>query len=120
MDAATIERFERFIQPEPNSGCWIWCGHPWNGADSVREPGYGRFRHDGKCYQAHRVAYELYVAQIPAGLVIDHLCGIKHCVNPDHLRATDSVTNSRDGQKWRGCKIRNPNFAKRELFSQAS
>ncbi|MGC0251548.1 HNH endonuclease signature motif containing protein [Pseudactinotalea sp. Z1748] len=43
--------------------------------------GAGRQRTMG----AHRVSYEAFVGPIPDGLVIDHLCRVRECVNPDHL-----------------------------------
>jgi hypothetical protein len=36
---------------------------------------------------AHCLSGEHYRGPIPAGLVIDHLCENKLCVNPDHLEA---------------------------------
>src|SRR5690349_9784178 len=33
----------------------------------------------------HRVAYERLVGPIPDGLALDHLCRVRHCINPDHL-----------------------------------
>lgn len=33
----------------------------------------------------HRFAYELRVGKIPTGYTLDHLCRVRHCVNPDHL-----------------------------------
>jgi hypothetical protein len=42
---------------------------------------------------AHRVSYELHKGPIPEGLVIDHLCRVRHCVNPDHLRAVTHAVN---------------------------
>ena len=38
---------------------------------------------------AHRFAYEMFVRPIPSGLTIDHLCRVRHCVNPDHLGGRD-------------------------------
>ena len=42
---------------------------------------------------AHRVSYELFRGPIPDGLQIDHLCRIRHCVNPDHLEAVTQREN---------------------------
>src|ERR1051326_2493639 len=39
---------------------------------------------------AHRFVYELLVGPVPDGLVLDHLCRVKNCVNPAHL---EPVTN---------------------------
>lgn len=39
---------------------------------------------------AHRVVYEELVGPIPDGLMLDHLCRVRHCVNPEHL---EPVTN---------------------------
>jgi hypothetical protein len=38
----------------------------------------------------HRIAYEIGVGPIPEGLVIDHLCRTRGCMNPTHL---DPKTN---------------------------
>lgn len=67
------------ILPEPNSGCWLWDG-------PMFPNGYGSARAEhGTARMAHRVAYEIFVGPIPDGLVIDHLCRNRACVNPAHL-----------------------------------
>lgn len=58
--------------------CWNWTGY--------LNLGYGVF----KSKRAHRVAYEHLVGPIPEGLVIDHLCRNRACVNPEHM---EPVTN---------------------------
>ena len=68
-------------------GCWIWSGprHP---------SGYGSIKWGGKATVAHRVVYTLLKGPIPDGMVIDHLCSVKMCVNPEHLDPVTSSTNT--------------------------
>ena len=70
--------------------CIIWTG-------SVDGRGYGRLWRDGKHHRAHRVAYAAVYGPIPVGLVIDHLCRVKLCVNPTHLEAVSHGENTRRG-----------------------
>jgi len=49
---------------------------------------------------AHRVSYVWFVGQIPAGLEIDHLCRVKHCVNPAHLEAVTGIENRRRANRF--------------------
>ena len=42
---------------------------------------------------AHRVAYTMFKGKIPEGMVVDHLCGKKSCVNPLHLEAVTTEVN---------------------------
>jgi hypothetical protein len=44
---------------------------------------------------AHRWAYEHFIGPIPAGLEIDHLCRVRHCVNPAHLEPVTKSENRR-------------------------
>lgn len=78
---------------ETDTGCWEWIG-PRNVL------GYGRVymrAFTGKVgVYAHRLIYELLVANIPDGLAIDHLCRNTSCVNPEHLDpVTDKVNLAR-------------------------
>lgn len=83
------ERFDEKWIPEPNTGCWLWMG-PTAGR------GYASTYVEGQRWgsKAHRVAWELYRGPIPEGLVIDHICRQKMCVNPDHLRPVTQYVNS--------------------------
>lgn len=80
-------RFDHHVIVTP--GCWLWDGNH-------NERGYPRVNAHGKNgYKAHRLAYELYVGQIPSGMEIDHLCRNRGCVNPDHLEPVTREENNR-------------------------
>ena len=71
--------------------CWLWTAG-CNGA------GYPKFQEilggvSGAHQYAHRLVYTAFKGSIPNGLEIDHLCRVRHCVNPDHLEAVDHRTN---------------------------
>lgn len=73
---------ERFwSRVNKTSTCWLWTG--------PSRSGYGLFswgsRKTLKAEGAHRHAYRLVKGSIPDGMVLDHLCRIPLCVNPDHL-----------------------------------
>lgn len=73
---------------EKTEQCWLWRG-------TVDGDGYGR-RWDPwarKDRKAHRVAYEEIVGPIPTGLVIDHLCRVRNCVNPAHMEPVTREEN---------------------------
>ena len=72
------DRFKAKI--ERTETCWLWTG-------AIQSRGYGSFGIDGTTYLAHRVAYWLWRGDIDDGLTINHLCGVKRCVNPQHLEA---------------------------------
>lgn len=75
-----------------DDGCWTWT--------AARAGGYGRVydRRTGRPAGAHRVVLEVATGQpIPPGLVVDHLCGIGLCVNPDHLEPVTNIENLKRG-----------------------
>lgn len=69
-----------------SAGCWMW-------SKKVHSTGYAYTRVDGKMVRAHRAAYELLVGPIPEGLVLDHLCRNRSCVNPAHLEPVTQREN---------------------------
>jgi len=74
--------------------CWLWTA----GAIST---GYGFFSpFVGKRILAHRWSYEQLVGPIPEGLVIDHLCRVRRCVNPAHLEPVTDAENRRRGASY--------------------
>jgi hypothetical protein len=87
----TVE--ERFWgKVDKSSDCWIWT--------ACRTPkGYGHFRANGKQVQVHRWSYQLHYGPIPEGLEIDHICRVRACVNPSHLRAVTHQENISTGAR---------------------
>lgn len=70
--------------------CWIW-------QLKTGIPGYGIWKINRVQHLAHRVYYQRLVGPIPDGLVLDHLCRVPACVNPDHLEPVTIEENL-----WRG------------------
>jgi hypothetical protein len=66
--------------------CWTWT----TGKD---RNGYGKQRWDGFYWFAHRLSYTNYHGPIPDGLLVDHRCHNRACVNPDHLRLATHKQN---------------------------
>lgn len=75
-------------------GCWLWDGN-------ISGSGYGylsqRVGAEGRpaSVYAHRMAYEMFVGEVPAGLEVDHLCRVRSCVRPDHLEPVTHAENVR-------------------------
>ena len=78
------------------NGCHIWSG-------SVHKSGYGSIKWNGKATVAHRVIYTLKKGEILQGQVIDHLCNVKLCVNPNHLEAVSYSTNTQRAWNRKYC-----------------
>lgn len=93
-------KLERFSTPEPNTGCWLWVG-------GLIPQGCGMVAFGGKHRRAHKAAYEALVGPVPDGLVLDHLCRQRSCVNPSHLEPVTQQINA-----WRGAGITGENHRK--------
>lgn len=87
-DDATRDRFWSKVKPASADECWSWIG----GTDRW---GYGRFfvTKEGRTsvtISAHRWTFLMLRGDVD-GLLLDHLCRNRGCVNPWHL---DPVTNA--------------------------
>lgn len=83
-----VDPLTRFIVAP--SGCWEWQG--WTSLD-----GYGELQINKKSLRAHRLFYETHKGKIPKGLVIDHLCRNRACVNPEHMEPVTIKENTLRG-----------------------
>ena len=91
-----IDRFDQSYVPS-ESGCLEWSG-------STTHNGYGQFYDGTGMVRAHRFAWERTNGPIPEGLVVDHLCHIRKCVNPAHMRLLTAAENQ---QNRKGVQARN-------------
>lgn len=68
------------------SGCWEW-------QLAKSKDGYGKYTYRRKFISAHRLAYEVFVGQIPDRHDLDHLCKNRCCCNPGHLEPVTKKEN---------------------------
>ena len=74
--------------------CWIWQG--------ATRGDYGIitvFRNRKTTVQAHQYYYLQSGKTIPDGMILDHLCDQRTCVNPEHLEPKTHAKNIRRAQK---------------------
>ena len=82
-------RFFRHIGKKQANGCIHWSG-------KTNVHGYGVIESIIKKLRSNRVAYELCVGPIPAGLHVLHHCDNPLCINPTHLFTGTHQDNMRD------------------------
>ena len=77
-------RFEKFVEPEPNTGCHLWVG-------SLNQAGYGQFYNGSRIVLAHR--HVLGLDRALKDQSVDHKCNVRCCVNPAHLQIVSRSRN---------------------------
>jgi len=87
IDEKTVRRFWSRVDRRGEEECWHWSG-PLNGK------GYGQVQVNGTTTGVHRLSYMIHKGDIAPGLVIDHQCRTRNCVNPAHLRAVTPRINA--------------------------
>ena len=72
--------------------CIEWLGY-------INKKGYGQRQYKKRVMLAHRAAYiEIYGEASVAGLVVDHLCRNRKCVNVQHLEPVTGPVNVARGE----------------------
>lgn len=86
---------QRLLSRVSKDGPASWAGQPcWIWTRGKLSNGYAVVSYQGKNRLAHRLAYTIFRRPIPDGLQIDHLCGNRACVNPDHLEPVTARANT--------------------------
>lgn len=89
--AIAISLDELLTHARPEGDCLIWTL-------AVNDRGYGVVRRGGRQHKAHRLIYELAVGPIPDGLVPDHTCRRRACVNWRHIELVTVTENNLRGE----------------------
>ncbi len=103
LNQSVIERFWRKVNKksgifgESNSyptECWVWTA-------GLNNNGYSQFWDNVKKQMivGHRFIYEYINGLVTNDLDLDHLCRVRHCVNPDHL---EKVTHKENVLRGKG------------------
>src|SRR5262249_29476867 len=71
---------------DDESGCLLYMG-------CLDENGYARISCQGKNRIGSDAVYEMVHGPIPEGYEVDHICHVRRCVEPTHLRAVTHQEN---------------------------
>lgn len=77
LSGQDMSRFSSKI--EKTDGCWLWTS-------ALAKNGYGVFSLGGKTVYAHRLSFSINCGSPSTLLVLDHICRVRNCVNPSHMR----------------------------------
>ena len=93
--------------------CWLWSG--------CISSGYGVMANYGDVVstsrQVHRIVYEKIHGKIPDGLVLDHLCRVRRCCNPEHLEVVTDEVNILRGVGASALNIRKTHCPRGHVYS---
>src|SRR5262249_12851060 len=75
----TIENIMSNTIRDEESGCLLYT-------KALDKDGYPRISLEGETGLGSQVVFKLYYGAIPAGHEVDHICHVRRCVEPSHLR----------------------------------
>lgn len=87
IKGVSVSDFEKNF--DKSNWCWIWRGVIHKGVCQA----YYKKNSVGKYMGAHRMAYMLYIGDIPSGMFVSRSCENQLCVNPSHLYLSGSSRN---------------------------
>lgn len=88
-----VDRFWGYI--DADGDCWRWKGFciPTGYGYFMVHTIYPKRRNIG----VHRLAWQMLVGTIPPKMTIDHMCKVRNCVNPSHMRLLTRAANTMAG-----------------------
>lgn len=89
---ALAAKLEKGILRIPFCDCWLFVE-----AGRENRNGYARLYHDGKERMAHILSWLVHKGVYPDGLLLDHKCKVRCCVNPAHLEPVTPRENTLRG-----------------------
>ena len=87
-----------------DTGCFVPLSH------KLTPTGYflKNWKTGGKTFGVmfHRVIYELVNGPVPEGYEVDHMCNVRACCNPHHLRAMEGSEHASHSNRERARRKR--------------